>query len=67
MTTESKCPTCYHYSCALRHADKSSPGVKRKASEEPSSPSAAKRLKNEAGEPEKKPVMKPIPFPEKVS
>ncbi|TPX09271.1 uncharacterized protein E0L32_009463 [Thyridium curvatum] len=39
--------------------------VKRKASEEPSSPSAAKRLKNEAGEPEKKPVMKPIPFPEK--
>ncbi|SPO02121.1 probable histone acetyltransferase [Cephalotrichum gorgonifer] len=41
-------------------------GTKRKAEEEPSSPSAAKRVKqSESSEPDKKPVMKPIPFPEK--
>jgi histone acetyltransferase len=43
---------------------------KRKAEEEPDSPSDAKRVKHDEDsvEPveEKKPVMKPIPFPEKV-
>ncbi|KAI3539617.1 hypothetical protein CPAR01_01215 [Colletotrichum paranaense] len=40
--------------------------TKRKAEEEPSSPIANKRVKhNESAEPEKKPAMKPIPFPEK--
>ena len=43
------------------------PAPKRKAEEEPSSPSAAKRIKqSESAEPEKKQAMKPIPFPEKV-
>jgi hypothetical protein len=45
-------------------------GTKRKASEDPSSPSASKRIKHaESVEPaeEQKPMaMKPIPFPEKV-
>jgi histone acetyltransferase len=41
--------------------------AKRKATEEPASPVATKRIKhNDSVEPEKKPVMKPIPFPEKV-
>jgi len=41
---------------------------KRKAAEEPSSPTATKRVKhNESTEPEKKPRIVPaIPFPEKV-
>lgn len=42
---------------------------KRKAEEEPDSPSEAKRVKHDedSAEPvEKKQVMKPIPFPEKV-
>jgi hypothetical protein len=44
-------------------------GTKRKAEEEPSSPSAAKRIKQDDAEDspeEKKPALKPIPFPEKV-
>lgn len=42
--------------------------AKRKATEDPASPAATKRVKlNESPEAEKKPVMKPIPFPEKVS
>ncbi|EQB51886.1 hypothetical protein CGLO_08526 [Colletotrichum gloeosporioides Cg-14] len=40
--------------------------AKRKAEDDPSSPTATKRVKhNESAEPEKKPAMKPIPFPEK--
>ncbi|KAH9892979.1 histone acetyltransferase GCN5-like protein [Xylariomycetidae sp. FL2044] len=47
--------------------DEPSPDGKRKASDEPSSPTASKRAKtSDSAEPEKKPVMKPIPFPEKV-
>lgn len=45
------------------------PGAKRKAEEEPESPSAAKRVKHDddaSEETEKKPEMKRIPFPEKV-
>lgn len=44
-------------------------GAKRKASEEPESPTAAKRIKHDEDapeEPEKEPL-KRIPFPEKVS
>ncbi|KAI1844575.1 hypothetical protein JX266_009248 [Neoarthrinium moseri] len=40
---------------------------KRKASDEPESPTLSKRAKHsDSAEPEKKPAMKPIPFPEKV-
>lgn len=42
-------------------------GGKRKATDEPSSPAASKRTKVESTEPENKPAMKPIPFPEKVN
>ena len=45
-------------------------GAKRKASEDPSSPAASKRLKHddsaEPQEEEKKQELKPIPFPDKV-
>lgn len=41
-------------------------GGKRKATDEPGSPAASKRTKVESTEPESKPAMKPIPFPEKV-
>ncbi|KAK6219426.1 checkpoint clamp complex protein Rad1 [Pestalotiopsis sp. IQ-011] len=39
---------------------------KRKATDEPGSPAASKRTKVESTEPESKPAMKPIPFPEKL-
>ncbi|MBE3045322.1 hypothetical protein IMZ48_22780 [Candidatus Bathyarchaeota archaeon] len=42
-------------------------GPKRKAEEEPSSPTPSKRIKqSESSEPDKKQTIKPIPFPEKV-
>lgn len=40
--------------------------MKRKASDEPSSPVTAKRPKHEKSESDKESVIKPIPFPEKV-
>lgn len=44
------------------------PGAKRKAEEEPSSPSATKRIKSDDEAPKEidRKAMKPIPFPEKV-
>lgn len=51
-------------------ADADAADGKRKASDEPSSPVAAKRVKHddESAEPEQKPAKIPaIPFPEKVS
>lgn len=46
------------------------PGAnKRKAEEEPSSPTPSKRIKQDESvePPEKKPAIKPIPFPEKAN
>jgi hypothetical protein len=51
-----------------KHRADTVPGAKRKAEEEPSSPSASKRIKQDqdATEEVDRKAMKPIPFPEKV-
>lgn len=64
---------CPPRTCAIKPGPRANiwpPGAnKRKAEEEPSSPTPSKRIKQDESvePPEKKSAMKPIPFPEKVN
>lgn len=56
---------CFHPSCSssVEVLTRLVLDGKRKATDDPASPAAAKRVKKGTPEPEKKAVMKPIPFP----